>query len=196
IIVQLPIPLKLDPYLILNSINNDKDVDGFHSINIGKLLTNQPGFVPATAVGCLKLIKTVKDNLSGLKAVIIGRSNIVGKPIANLLLNHNCTVTMIHSKSINIEQEIISADIIIVAIGSAKFLRPEYVKDKAIIIDVGINKSEDTIVGDVDFNEFKDKYVHITPVPGGVGPMTIACLLENTVKAAYNSKNIDFESVE
>ena len=197
ILVQLPLPENLNTYNIINAINPAKDVDGFHSINIGKLVTNHEGLVAATARGCLKLIKSVKSDLSGLKAVVIGRSNIVGKPVAHLLLNEDCTVTIIHSKSNHIDSEISNADIIVVAIGSPKFLGKDLVKKDAIIIDVGINRDEisNEIIGDVDFIEVSKLASYITPVPGGVGPMTIACLLENTVIAACSGKNIDYKSL-
>lgn len=188
ILVQLPLPKHINEENIANAIQPKKDVDCFHPYNVGKFY-NAKNYdkllLPCTPKGCLTLIKSTGITLEGKKAVIIGRSNIVGKPIAQMLLNENCTTTILHSKSQNFEQEIKTADLLIVAIGKAKFIKKEYLKDGVMIIDVGINRLEDkTICGDVDFENVKEKCSFITPVPKGVGPMTIASLLENTLIAS------------
>lgn len=195
ILVQLPLPKHINAKSIINAINPHKDVDGFHVQNIGKLVTGQDGFVSCTPQGCLKLIKKIEPNLQGLKAVIIGRSNIVGKPMAHLLLNENCTVTIAHSKTRNIAAECKTADILIAAVGHPQLVKKDWVKPGSIVIDVGISriiqpKGIYKLVGDVDFNQVKDLVRAITPVPGGVGPMTIACLLNNTLISAYMTKGI------
>ncbi len=185
ILVQSPVPSHIDYEKIVETIDPKKDVDGFHDENIGKLVNGREGFVACTPLGCLKLLKTVIPDLSGKKAVIIGRSTIVGKPMSMLLLNESCTVTVCHSRTQNIEEECRSADILIAAVGKAKLVKKDWVKPGAVVIDVGINRNEEgKLVGDVDFDDIKDIAGAITPVPGGVGPMTIACLLYNTVKAA------------
>ena len=187
ILVQLPLPKHISQKDIIQSIDPNKDVDGFHPINVGNLSSGNDAMVPCTPLGCYYLIKKVIPNLSGLNAVVIGRSNINGKPMAQLLLKENCTVTIVHSKTKNIEEICKNGDIIIAAVGKAKIVKSNWVKDTAIIIDVGINRIEingkSKIVGDVDFDDIQDKVKGISPVPGGVGPMTIACLLENTLKA-------------
>ena len=187
ILVQLPLPKHISQKDIIQSIDPNKDVDGFHPINVGNLSSGNDAMVPCTPLGCYYLIKKVIPNLSGLNAVVIGRSNINGKPMAQLLLKENCTVTIVHSKTKNIEEICKNGDIIIAAVGKAKMVKSDWVKDTAIIIDVGINRIEingkSKIVGDVDFDDIQDKVKGISPVPGGVGPMTIACLLENTLKA-------------
>lgn len=187
ILVQLPLPKHISQKDIIQSIDPNKDVDGFHPINVGNLSSGNDAMVPCTPLGCYYLIKKVIPNLSGLNAVVIGRSNINGKPMAQLLLKENCTVTIVHSKTKNIEEICKNGDIIIAAVGKAKMVKSNWVKDTAIIIDVGINRIEingkSKIVGDVDFDDIQDKVKGISPVPGGVGPMTIACLLENTLKA-------------
>ena len=187
ILVQLPLPKHISQKDIIQSIDPNKDVDGFHPINVGNLSSGNDAMVPCTPLGCYYLIKKVLPNLSGLNAVVIGRSNINGKPMAQLLLKENCTVTIVHSKTKNIEEICKNGDIIIAAVGKAKMVKSDRVKDTAIIIDVGINRIEingkSKIVGDVDFDDIQDKVKGISPVPGGVGPMTIACLLENTLKA-------------
>ena len=187
ILVQLPLPKHISQKDIIQSIDPNKDVDGFHPINVGNLSSGNDAMVPCTPLGCYYLIKKVIPNLSGLNAVVIGRSNINGKPMAQLLLKENCTVTIVHSKTKNIEEICKNGDIIIAAVGKAKMVKSDWVKDTAIIIDVGINRIEingkNKIVGDVDFDDIQDKVKGISPVPGGVGPMTIACLLENTLKA-------------
>ncbi len=182
ILVQLPLPDQISKEKIINSIDPSKDVDGFSPINVGKLASGYNAITPCTPQGCLLLIKKVEKNLSGKHAVIIGRSNLNGKPIAQLLLRENCTVTITHSKTKNLKEECLKADILIVAVGKANLVKKDWVKNDSIIIDVGINKLGDKIVGDVSFEEVKDKVKAITPVPGGVGPMTIACLLKNTLE--------------
>ena len=182
ILVQLPLPPQINKEKIINAINPKKDVDGFHPMNVGNLSSGYHAIVPCTPLGCLYLIKKVENNLSGKHAVIIGRSNLNGKPMAQLLLKENCTVVITHSKTKNLKEECSKADILIVAVGVANLVKKDWVKDGSIIIDVGINKQGDKIVGDVSFEEVKDKVKAITPVPGGVGPMTIACLLKNTLE--------------
>lgn len=193
ILVQLPLPKHISQKDIIQSIDPNKDVDGFHPINVGNLSSGNDAMVPCTPLGCYYLIKKVIPNLSGLNAVVIGRSNINGKPMAQLLLKENCTVTIVHSKTKNIEEICKNGDIIIAAVGKAKIVKSNWVKDTAIIIDVGINRIEingkNKIVGDVDFDDIQDKVKGISPVPGGVGPMTIACLLENTLKAYKKISN-------
>ena len=187
ILVQLPLPAHINQRDIIETIDPNKDVDGFHPINVGNLSSGNDAMVPCTPLGCYYLIKKVIPNLSGLNAVVIGRSNINGKPMAQLLLKENCTVTIVHSKTKNIEEICKNGDIVIAAVGKAKMVKSDWVKDTAVIIDVGINRIEingkNKIVGDVDFDNIQDKVKGISPVPGGVGPMTIACLLENTLKA-------------
>ena len=182
ILVQLPLPDQIDKEKIINSIDPSKDVDGFNPINVGNLASGHDAIVPCTPLGCLLLLKKIEKNLSGKHAVIIGRSNLNGKPMAQLLLKENCTVTVSHSKTKNLKEECLKADILIAAVGVANLVKKDWVKDGSIIIDVGINKQGDKIVGDVNFEEVKDKVKAITPVPGGVGPMTIACLLKNTLE--------------
>jgi len=182
ILVQLPLPDQISKEKIINSIDPSKDVDGFNPINVGNLASGYNAIVPCTPLGCLLLLKKIEKNLSGKHAVIIGRSNLNGKPMAQLLLKENCTVVITHSKTKNLKEECSKADILIAAVGVANLVKKDWVKDGSIIIDVGINKQGDKIVGDVSFEEVKDKVKAITPVPGGVGPMTIACLLKNTLE--------------
>ena len=182
ILVQLPLPKKISQKKIINTIDPKKDVDGFSPLNVGNLASGYDAIVPCTPLGCIKLIKSVQENLKGLHAVIIGRSNLNGKPMAQLLLKENCTVTILHSKSENIKEECSRADILVAAVGIANMVKSDWVKKDCIVIDVGINKLDDKIVGDVQFSEVKNKVKAITPVPGGVGPMTIACLLSNTLE--------------
>ena len=182
ILVQLPLPDQISKEKVINSIDPLKDVDGFSPTNVGNLASGYDAIVPCTPLGCLMLLKKVEKNLSGKHAVIIGRSNLNGKPIAQLLLKENCTVTITHSKTKNLKEKCLKADILIAAVGVANLVKKDWVKDGSIIIDVGINKQGDKIVGDVSFEEVKDKAKAITPVPGGVGPMTIACLLKNTLE--------------
>ena len=181
ILVQLPLPKQIDKEKIINTISPFKDVDGFHPINVGNLSSGYNAIVPCTPLGCLLLIKKIEKNLSGKHAVILGRSNLNGKPMAQLLLKENCTVTIVHSKTKNLKEECLRADILVAAVGVANLVKGDWVKKGSIVIDVGINKVGDKIVGDVQFDEVKDKVKAITPVPGGVGPMTIACLLKNTL---------------
>ena len=182
VLVQLPLPKQIDKEKIINAIHPSKDVDGFNPVNVGNLSSGYKGLVPCTPMGCLMLIKKVEKNLTGKHAVIIGRSNLNGKPMAQLLLKENCTVTIVHSKTKNLQQECLKADILVAAVGVPNLVKKDWVKKDAIVIDVGINKLNDKIVGDVEFNQVKDIAKAITPVPGGVGPMTIACLLKNTLE--------------
>mgnify|MGYP001261557242 FL=1 len=181
ILVQLPLPKHIDKKKIIDSIIPSKDVDGFHPVNVGNLSSGYESSIPCTPLGCYLLLKKVEPNLSGKKAVIIGRSNLNGKPMAQLLLKENCTVTITHSKTKNLKSECLEADIIIAAVGIPKLIKGDWVKKDSIIIDVGINKTDEGIVGDVDFEEVSKKAKALTPVPGGVGPMTIACLIKNTI---------------
>ncbi len=194
ILVQLPLPRHLNEQDILNKIAPEKDVDGFCATNAGKLfLANNldTGIIPCTADGCMILLDSLNIDLNGKKAVVIGRSNIVGKPLAHLLLNRNCTVSILHSKTKEVDflYETRSADILIVAIGQAKFIKKHMVKENSIIIDVGINRLENKICGDVDFDDVASKCSYITPVPGGVGPMTVACLMKNTLRCYLMQNN-------
>ena len=182
ILVQLPLPKQINKEKIINLIHPSKDVDGFHPVNVGNLASGYHAITPCTPLGCSLLIKKIEKNLSGKHAVIVGRSNLNGKPMAQLLLRENCTVTIVHSKTKNIKDECSKADILVVAIGVPNFVKKDWVKEGSIVIDVGINKLENKIVGDVKFEEVKEKAKAITPVPGGVGPMTIACLLKNTLE--------------
>lgn len=187
ILVQLPLPKHIDTNKILETISPAKDVDGFAAINVGKLASGLDGFVPCTPLGIMEIFKAYDINLEGKNAVVIGRSNIVGKPMANLLLNANATVTVTHSKTQNLKEICADADILVAAIGRADFVTADMVKDGAVVIDVGINRMDDgKLKGDVKFDEVAPKCSFITPVPGGVGPMTIAMLLSNTIKSAKN----------
>ncbi len=181
ILVQLPLPSQINKEKLINAISPKKDVDGFHPINVGNLASGFDAIVPCTPLGCLHLIKKVEKNLSGKHAVILGRSNLNGKPMAQLLLKENCTVTIVHSKTKDLKKECLKADILVAAAGVTKLVKKDWVKENSIVIDVGINKVGDKIFGDVDFESVKVKSKAITPVPGGVGPMTIACLLKNTL---------------
>tara|TARA_B100001093_G_scaffold76347_1_gene67203 strand:- start:182 stop:1018 length:837 start_codon:yes stop_codon:yes gene_type:complete len=182
ILVQLPLPDQINKEKIINAIDPLKDVDGFNPVNVGNLASGYKAIVPCTPLGCLLLIKKVEKNLTGKHAVIIGRSNLNGKPMAQLLLKENCTVTIVHSKTKNLQNECLKADILVAAVGVPNLVKKDWVKNDAIVIDVGINKVDNKIIGDVNFDEIKGKVKAITPVPGGVGPMTIACLLSNTLK--------------
>ena len=182
ILVQLPLPPQINKEKIINAISPLKDVDGFHPTNVGNLSSGYNAIVPCTPLGCLFLIKKIEPNLSGKHAVIIGRSNLNGKPMAQLLLKENCTVTIVHSKTKDLKTECLKADILVAAVGVANLVKSDWVKKDSIVIDVGINKVGDKIVGDVEFETVKEKAKAITPVPGGVGPMTIACLLKNTLE--------------
>ncbi len=181
ILVQLPLPNHISKEKIINAINPSKDVDGFNPVNVGNLSSGYDSIVPCTPLGCLLLIKKIETNLAGKHAVIIGRSNLNGKPMAQLLLKENCTVTIVHSKTNDLQNECLKADILVAAVGVPNLIKKDWVKENAIVIDVGINKVGEKIVGDVNFDELKDNVKAITPVPGGVGPMTIACLLKNTL---------------
>jgi methylenetetrahydrofolate dehydrogenase (NADP+)/methenyltetrahydrofolate cyclohydrolase len=181
ILVQLPLPPQVNKEKIINTISPLKDVDGFHPINVGNLSSGNNAIVPCTPLGCLFLIKKTEPDLSGKHAVIIGRSNLNGKPMAQLLLKENCTVTIVHSKTKDLKSECLKADILVAAVGVPNLVKSDWVKKDSIVIDVGINKVGDKIVGDVEFDTVKEKVKAITPVPGGVGPMTIACLLKNTL---------------
>jgi methylenetetrahydrofolate dehydrogenase (NADP+) / methenyltetrahydrofolate cyclohydrolase len=187
ILVQLPLPNHINSRKIISEIDPGKDVDGFHPVNVGNLSAGNEALVPCTPYGCYLLLKEVMSNLSGLHAVIIGRSNINGKPMAQLLLKEDCTVTIAHSKTKNLKQLCLTADILVAAVGKAHMVKSDWVKSDCVVIDVGINRLEENgnkkIVGDVDFENIKNKVKAITPVPGGVGPMTISCLLNNTFKA-------------
>jgi methylenetetrahydrofolate dehydrogenase (NADP+) / methenyltetrahydrofolate cyclohydrolase len=189
ILVQLPLPPQINPARIFASIDPDKDVDGFHPLNAGRLMMGMPALVPCTPVGCLKLIKTVYPSLVGVDALMIGRSHIVGNPLSQVLLNENATVTVAHTHTRNLPDYCRRADLVCVAIGCPEFIRGEWIKPGATVIDIGINRVTDAagkakIVGDVNFAEAVKVAGAITPVPGGVGPMTIVCLLVNTVRAA------------
>ena len=185
ILVQLPLPKHIDTNTVLATIDPAKDVDGFHAVNVGKLVSGLDGFVPCTPLGVMEILKEYGIDVAGLNAVVIGRSNIVGKPMANLLLNASATVTVTHSKTKNLKEICKNADLIVAAIGKPFFLKADMVKDGAVVVDVGINRLDDgRLVGDVDFDEVAPKCSYITPVPGGVGPMTIAMLLNNTILAA------------
>ncbi len=184
ILVQLPLPRGLDEGAALARIRPEKDVDGFHLLNAGALMTGSAGVIPCTPKGALHMIKSTGRDLSGLHAVVIGRSNIVGKPMAMLLLRENCTVTVCHSRTKNLSEISRQADILVAAVGRAGFVKADMVKEGAIVVDVGINRVDGKVRGDVDFDAVKEKADWITPVPGGVGKMTIAMLMENTVEAA------------
>ena len=195
ILVQLPLPKSFNEQKILDSITPEKDADGFHPINVGKLSISQKNdenlLIPCTPFGCLLLLKELNIDLVGKNAVVIGRSNIVGKPMAQLLIKESCTVTIVHSKTVDIEKICKKADILIAAIGKPELVNKNWVKDGAIVIDVGINRiqlneNKSKLVGDVLFNEVKENTMAISPVPGGVGPMTIACLLRNTTTLCKN----------
>ena len=182
IFVQLPLPKHIDKKKVIETILPGKDVDGFHPMNVGNLSSGYDSSIPCTPLGCSLLLKKAEKNLSGKHAVVIGRSNLNGKPMTQLLLKENCTVTVTHSKTKDLKAECLRADIIIAAVGIPKLVKGDWVKKDAIVIDVGINKTDSGIVGDVDFDQVSKVAKAITPVPGGVGPMTIACLLSNTVE--------------
>ena len=188
ILVQLPLPSQISNEKIINSIDPKKDVDGFNPYNVGRLSSGYDAIAPCTPMGCLMLIKEVEKNLSGKHVVIIGRSNLNGKPMAHLMLRENCTVTIVHSKTKNIKQECLKAEILIAAAGVPKLVKEDWIQKNCIVIDVGINKLDGKIVGDTDYDNIKNHVKAITPVPGGVGPMTIACLLQNTL-ACFKKSN-------
>ncbi|MBF2579168.1 bifunctional methylenetetrahydrofolate dehydrogenase/methenyltetrahydrofolate cyclohydrolase FolD [Listeria welshimeri] len=185
ILVQLPLPKHISEEKVIDTISYDKDVDGFHPVNVGNLFIGKDSFVPCTPAGIIELIKSTGSQIEGKRAVVIGRSNIVGKPVAQLLLNENATVTIAHSRTKNLPEVAKEADILVVATGLAKFVKKEYIKPGAIVIDVGMDRDENNkLCGDVDFEDVIEVAGFITPVPGGVGPMTITMLLANTLKAA------------
>ena len=187
ILVQLPLPKHINNKKIIDAIDPNKDVDGFHPYNVGNLSSGYESSIPCTPLGCHLLIKKIEPNLNGKKAVVLGRSNLNGKPMTQLLLKENCTVTIAHSKTKNLKEECLKADILVVAVGIPKLVKGDWVKKGSIVIDVGINKTDEGIVGDVDFDEVSKLAKAITPVPGGVGPMTIACLLKNTIECFKRS---------
>ncbi|RMB51522.1 methylenetetrahydrofolate dehydrogenase (NADP+)/methenyltetrahydrofolate cyclohydrolase [Sphingomonas sp. PP-CE-3A-406] len=190
ILVQLPLPKHIDEQAVISAIDPDKDVDGFHPINAGRLATGLPGFVPCTPFGCVMLLKSVLPSLSGLEAVVVGRSNIVGKPMAQLLLRESCTVTVVHSRTKDVPAHIRRADIVVAAVGIPEMIKGDWLKPGATVIDVGINRTDAGLVGDVDFASAAEVAGAITPVPGGVGPMTIACLLRNTLVSADRREGV------
>ena len=190
ILVQLPLPAHIDSQAIIQAIDPDKDVDGFHPVNAGRLATGLPGFVPCTPLGCLMLLREERGRLAGLDAVVIGRSNIVGKPMALLLIGDSCTVTVAHSRTRDLADVVRRADLVVAAVGRANMVRGDWLKPGATVIDVGINRTETGLVGDVDFASASQVAGAITPVPGGVGPMTIACLLRNTLVSAGRREGV------
>ena len=189
ILVQLPLPQHIDKRKVIETIDPKKDVDGFHPVNVGNLSSGYDSTIPCTPLGCYLLIKDTEKNLNGKHAVIIGRSNLNGKPMTQLLLKENCTVTITHSKTKDLKAECKRADIIVAAVGRAKLVKADWVKKDAIVIDVGINKTDSGLVGDVDFDAVSKVAKAVTPVPGGVGPMTIACLLSNTVECFKKARS-------
>ena len=194
ILVQLPLPKQINADSVINTINPDKDVDGFHAINTGRLWTNIDSLVPCTPLGCKMLLLDELKDLTGKKAIIVGRSNIVGKPMASLLISENCTVTIAHSKTENLKDEVKKSDIVIAAVGVPEMIKGSWIKPGATVIDVGINRignGKKKLVGDVEFSEAKKIAGAITPVPGGVGPMTIACLLHNTLIATCRKNKLE-----
>ncbi len=200
ILVQLPLPPGIDPRRVIDAIDPTKDVDSFHPLNVGRLAIGLPSFIPCTPLGCLRLLETVRPNMAGLSAVIVGRSNIVGKPVAQLLLVRNCTVTIAHSQTTNLPALCRQADILIAAVGHPHMIKGDWIKPGAIVVDVGINRlppepgqTKGRLVGDVDFEEARRFAGAITPVPGGVGPMTIACLLSNTLDSAVRREQPTFK---
>ena len=188
ILVQLPLPKHIDKQKVIETISPSKDVDGFHPMNVGNLSSGYESSVPCTPLGCYLLIKKIEPNLSGKKAVVVGRSNLNGKPMTQLLLKENCTVTITHSRTKDLKAECLEADIIVAAVGIPELVKGDWVKKDAIVIDVGINKTDNGIVGDVAFDEVSKNAKALTPVPGGVGPMTIACLLKNTIECFKRSQ--------
>ena len=188
ILVQLPLPKHIDKQKVIETILPGKDVDGFHPMNVGNLSSGYESSIPCTPLGCYLLIKKIEPNLSGKKAVIVGRSNLNGKPMTQLLLKENCTVTITHSKTKDLKAECLKADIIVAAVGIPELVKGDWVRKDTIVIDVGINKTDKGIVGDVAFDEVSKNAKALTPVPGGVGPMTIACLLKNTIECFKRSQ--------
>ena len=189
ILVQLPLPEGLDELVTTDAIDPAKDVDGLHPVNAGRLAVGRPGLQPCTPRGCMRLLRETGMELTGKRALVIGRSNLVGKPVAQMLLRANCTVTMAHSRTVDLEARVREADIVVAAVGRPRMVRGEWIKDGAVVIDVGINRLDDgTLAGDVDFDSAMLRASFVTPVPRGVGPMTIAMLLQNTVDAAFARK--------
>jgi methylenetetrahydrofolate dehydrogenase (NADP+)/methenyltetrahydrofolate cyclohydrolase len=193
ILVQLPLPGHIDERAVTTRIDPDKDVDGFHPVNAGRLATGLYGFVPCTPLGCLMLLKDQLGDLAGLDAVVIGRSNIVGKPMAQLLIKESCTVTVAHSKTKDLSSVVKRADIVVAAVGRPEMVKGEWIKPGATVIDVGINRTEQGLVGDVDFAGALSVAGAVTPVPGGVGPMTIAVLLRNTLVSAHRRAGVAYD---
>jgi methylenetetrahydrofolate dehydrogenase (NADP+)/methenyltetrahydrofolate cyclohydrolase len=193
ILVQLPLPDHIDERAVTTRIDPDKDVDGFHPVNAGRLATGLYGFVPCTPLGCLMLLKDQLGDLAGLDAVVIGRSNIVGKPMAQLLIKESCTVTVAHSKTRDLSSVVKRADIVVAAVGRPEMVKGDWIKPGATVIDVGINRTEQGLVGDVDFAGALSVAGAITPVPGGVGPMTIAVLLRNTLVSAHRRAGVAYD---
>ena len=204
ILVQLPLPKQIDAQKVIEAIDPTKDVDGFHPINAGRLMTGVPGLVSCTPLGCLLLARSVRPDLAGLDAVVVGRSNIVGKPMAQLLIGQSCTVTVAHSKTRDLPGVCRRADILVAAVGRPEMVRGDWIKPGAIVIDVGINRvanpaageGRTRVVGDVAYGEASERAAAITPVPGGVGPMTIACLLRNTLQAACARRGLPMPAVD
>jgi methylenetetrahydrofolate dehydrogenase (NADP+)/methenyltetrahydrofolate cyclohydrolase len=204
ILVQLPLPKQIDAQKVIEAIDPAKDVDGFHPINAGRLMTGVPGLVSCTPLGCLLLIQSVRRDLAGFNAVVVGRSNIVGKPMAQLLIAQSCTVTVAHSRTRDLADVCRSADILVAAVGRPEMVRGDWVKPGAIVIDVGINRvpnpaageGKTKVVGDVAYAEAAEVASALTPVPGGVGPMTIACLLRNTLEAACLRRGLTMPAVD
>ena len=194
ILVQLPLPAHIDAQAVLLAIDPDKDVDGFHPVNAGRLAIGADGFVPCTPLGCLMLLKDIHPHLAGLEAVVVGRSNIVGKPMAQLLLQQSCTVTIVHSRTRDVFAHVRAADIVVAAVGIPEFIKGDWIKPGATVIDVGINRTETGLVGDVDFASAREVAGAITPVPGGVGPMTIACLIRNTFVSACRREGVAYDA--
>lgn len=191
ILVQLPLPKHLDDKVIINNILPEKDVDAFHPVNVGKIMIGDYSFLPCTPAGVMELIASTGTEIAGKECVVIGRSNIVGKPQAMLLLHKSGTVTICHSKTKNLKEVCQRADILVAAVGRAKMITSDYIKEGAVVIDVGMNRDENgKLCGDVDFDDCKDKALYITPVPGGVGPMTIAMLMQNTLTAAKTQNGV------
>jgi methylenetetrahydrofolate dehydrogenase (NADP+)/methenyltetrahydrofolate cyclohydrolase len=201
ILVQLPLPPQIDPQSVIASIDPDKDVDGFHVVNRGRLVSGGKGFVPCTPLGCLLLLRDRHPDMAGMRAVVLGRSNIVGRPMAELLVQADCTVTVAHSRTRDLAEECRRADILVAAVGRPEFVRGDWIKPGATVIDVGINRvpgpdGKARLVGDVAFAEARAAAGAITPVPGGVGPMTIACLLSNTLLSACRREGLEPEQLD
>ena len=193
ILVQLPAPPQIDEQVVMTRIDADKDVDGLNPVNAGRLALGMHGFVPCTPLGCLMLLRDVHRDLAGMEALVVGRSNLVGKPMAQLLIREGCTVTVAHSRTVELAAHVARADIVVAAVGRPGLIRGEWLKPGATVLDVGINRTDAGLVGDVDFASAVDVAGAITPVPGGVGPMTIACLLRNTLVSACRREGVDYD---